>query len=178
VALPGGAAQNFSVVGDPDACRPCESRWLGSCRLVKRQFLTIAAVTRRNILPSLRRDAQLNTIGDTASWEYIRMAVFAPNRSFATNGLYQISILNTHLTALCGRLVRSNGRHGVGHHKAFATTSSGPQSAAFGGAERPAGRRYVACEMPHIERRAVPSRRAAPPHEMCVQYRDLVLVGP
>ena len=36
VALRGGAAQSFSVVGDPDACRPCEIRWLGSCRLVKR----------------------------------------------------------------------------------------------------------------------------------------------
>jgi len=41
----------------------------------------------------------------------------------------------------------------------------------------PAGRCYVACEMPHIARRAVPSRRAAPPHEMGVQYRDLVSGG-
>ena len=50
----------------------------------------------------------------------------------------------------------------MGHLKAFATPlatggSSGPQSTASGGAERPAGRRSATCEMSHIARRGAPN---------------------
>jgi hypothetical protein len=62
----------------------------------------------------------------------------------------------------------------VGHHKAFATQPSGPENAASGGAERPAGGRCGACPMPHIARRAAPTRQAAPTHEMGVYLRRLV----
>ena len=36
-------------------------------------------------------------------------------------GLYQVSVIKTHLTAILGSLVRSGRRHGVPHHKPHAT---------------------------------------------------------
>ena len=53
--------------------------------------------------------------------------------------LYQPARIDTHFTALSGPLARSGGCRGVGHHKAFATQPSRPESAASGGAERSAG---------------------------------------
>ena len=65
------------------------------------------------------------------------------------------------------------------------THLTGLETMAFGGAERSAGgpkigMRCGACPLsmligPHIARRAAPTRQAAPPHEMGVYPRRLVL---
>ncbi len=104
-------------------------------------------------------------------------------------GLYQVSMIITHLTGVSSPLARSGRRRGVGHHKAPAPcTRRGGEGARDRGlrwgeaARRRAQIGHTGAALApwtyalgsHIALRAAPTRRTASPHEMGDYHRDLI----
>ncbi len=94
--------------------------------------------------------------------------------------LSQPALLDTHFTALSGPLAKERRPSWCGAPQGLrdAAERAGRARPPGGRSGRPEGpnRTYGcgACPMPHMARRAAPTRRAAPPHEMGVYLRRLV----